>query len=135
MSSSAAASLAADIILIVHVAIAAFITIGLLLIWIGALAGWRWIRNPWFRALHLGAIVFVAVQAVIGRICPLTIWEDRLRGVQTGSGFIERHLSALLYWDLPTAAFTAMYVGFALAVALTLWRIPPRRFASEPPQP
>jgi len=121
-----ARELLADAILITHVAIAGFIVCGLLLTWAGAIAGWRWVRNPWFRGIHLGAIVFVAAQAVAGRLCPLTIWEDQLRGVRSETGFIERHLSALLYWDLPTAAFTALYVGFALLVALTLWKVPPR---------
>ena len=25
-------------------------------LWIGAALGWPWVRNPWFRFLHLGAI-------------------------------------------------------------------------------
>jgi hypothetical protein len=127
----------ADLVLAVHVAIAVSIVAGLLLVWIGAAAGWRWVRNPWLRASHLAAIAYVAIQAVAGRICPLTTWEDRLRGVRTERGFIERHLSALLYWDLPPVAFTTMYVAFALLVALTMWRVPPRPFrrraAPQPP--
>lgn len=128
MAGTSAGAWLADLVLAVHVAIAVSIVLGLVLVWIGAAAGWRWVRNPWLRAGHLAAIGYVALQAVAGRICPLTTWEDRLRGVRTERGFIERHLSSLLYWDLPTAAFTAIYVGFALLVALTLWQVPPRPF-------
>ena len=128
----------ADLVLVAHVAIALSIVLGLALVWIGAAIGWHWVRNPWLRAAHLAAIGYVAIQAVAGRICPLTTWEDQLRGVRTEGGFIERHLSALLYWDLPAAVFTAMYVGFALLVALAMWRVPPRPFtrraAPHPPE-
>ena len=70
----------ADVLLVVHFLIVAFIVGGLLLVWIGAALGWRWVRNPWFRYLHLGAIAFVAAEALFGVMCPLTVWEDTLRG-------------------------------------------------------
>src|SRR5205814_36270 len=50
----------ADLLLGVHFAIAAFIVGGLVLVWAGAARGWGWVRNPWFRYLHLAAIAFVA---------------------------------------------------------------------------
>lgn len=122
------AALLADIVLVVHAGIAAFMVGGMAAIWAGVAAGWSWVRNPWFRALHLGVIVFVALQSLAGRLCPLTVWEDWLRGAGSREqGFIERRVEALLYWDLPFHAFTALYVAFALAVALTWWYAPPRR--------
>lgn len=117
----------ADAILVLHLAIATFIAGALPLIWIGAWRGWRWVHDPRFRLSHLAAIAFVALQAVAGRLCPLTVWEDRLRGVASERGFVERHLAPILYWDLPAWAFTALYVGYALATATTLWLLPPRR--------
>ncbi|MGH8640305.1 MAG: DUF2784 family protein, partial [Burkholderiales bacterium] len=45
----------ADLILIVHFLFVAFVVGGLALIWIGAAAGWEWVRNFWFRVAHLGA--------------------------------------------------------------------------------
>jgi hypothetical protein len=124
-------TLLADLILVAHVAIAGFIVGALLLTWLGAWRGWRWVRDPWFRWGHLAAICFVALQALAGRLCPLTIWEDQLRGVASERGFIERHLAPLLYWPLPPWAFTAIYVAFALAVAATLWWLPPLRHAGR----
>lgn len=118
----------ADAVLLLHAAIALWIVLMLPLAWIGGAAGWGWVRNPWLRAAHLAGIACVALQALAGRICPLTTLEDRLRGLEDGRGFIERHVSALLYWDLPPAAFAALYTGFALLVALAWWQVPPRPF-------
>jgi hypothetical protein len=73
-------ALLADLVLIVHFAFVIFVTGGLALIWIGAVAGWQWVRNFWFRVAHLGAIVFVAGEALAGVWCPLTIWEAQFRG-------------------------------------------------------
>ncbi|MGH8706445.1 MAG: DUF2784 family protein, partial [Burkholderiales bacterium] len=60
----------ADALLVLHFAIVAFIVGGLILTWVGAGLAWAWVRNPWFRYLHLGAIAFVALEAVIGMTCP-----------------------------------------------------------------
>jgi hypothetical protein len=118
----------ADFILVIHFAIVLFIVAGLPVIWIGAVFGWRWVRNRGFRAAHLAAIVFVAFEAVIGMVCPLTTWEAELRtGEAPESGFIERYVGGLLYYDLPPWVFTLGYITFALAVALTYYFFPPER--------
>lgn len=116
----------AELVLVVHFALAAFITAGFLLIPLGAAAGWRWVRSRRLRLLHAGAIVFVALESLAGIACPLTVWEDMLRGAaRPGPGFIERWVGGLLYWDLPAVAFTAIYVALAL-LAIALWRrVPP----------
>jgi hypothetical protein len=123
----------ADVLLIVHFLIAAFIVGGLLLVWIGAGLGWRWVRNPWFRYLHLGAIAFVAAEAVLGVMCPLTVLEDMLRGSVTAESFIARWVRALLYYQAPEWVFTAAYVSWTLATLLTLRWVPPRRARRETP--
>lgn len=69
----------ADIVLIAHVAFVAFVVLGLLLILYGGCRNWRWIRNPWFRVLHLVAIGLVVIQSWLGIICPLTTLEVALR--------------------------------------------------------
>jgi len=117
----------ADILLVVHVTFILFVVGGLLLIWIGWALRWRWVRNLWFRLVHLLCIGYVAVQAVVGAMCPLTVWEDRLRGVErVGPGFIERHLGRLLYYDLPDWVFITAYAGFGAIVLLTFILFPPR---------
>ncbi len=118
---------AADIILVIHFLFVAFVVSGLALIWIGAMAGWRWVRDFWFRIAHLAAICFVAAEALLGMICPLTTWEDALRGAPTEAGFIARWIHRILFYSFPDWVFTAAYVLFALAVALTMRLVPPRR--------
>jgi hypothetical protein len=120
-------TLLADAVLVVHAAFVTFVVGGLLAIWIGAWRGWAWVRHFGFRVAHLCAIVFVAVEALIGVACPLTLLEDHLRDRQSQSGFIARALQRMLYWDLPAWAFTVAYLAFAVAVALTIVWITPRR--------
>lgn len=118
----------ADLILILHVAIAGFITAGFVVIPLGAAKGWRWVRRRRLRLLHAGAMAFVALESLAGFACPLTVWEDVLRGAaRTEAGFIQRWLGRMLYWDFPVEAFTALYVVLAL-LAIALWRwVPPER--------
>ena len=122
----------ADVLLVVHFLIAAFIVGGLLLVWIGAALGWRWVRNPWFRYLHLGAIAFVAAEALLGMMCPLTVLEDMLRGSAPAESFIGRWIRALLYYQAPEWVFTAAYVGWTLATLATLRWVPARRINRNP---
>ena len=117
----------ADAVLIAHFAFVLFVTGGLLLIWIGAAAGWRWVRNPWFRFAHLAAIVFVAGEALVGVWCPLTVWEAELRGVRAEKSFLAQWIHRLMYYEFPEWVFTTAYVLFTLAVAATLWLVPPVR--------
>jgi len=119
--------LAADALLVFHFAIAAFIVGGLILVWIGAAAGWMWVRNPWFRYAHVGAIAFVAAEALLGYACPLTVWEDTLRGGVRPESFIGRWVYRLLYYNAPEWLFTTLYAAWAGATLLTLKLVPPRR--------
>jgi len=124
-------SLLADIVLVAHFAFVLFVVGGLALIWIGAAAGWRWIRNFWFRIAHLAAIVFVAGEALAGIWCPLTVWEDALRGVHGKKSFVARWIHRVLFYDFPGWVFTVAYVAFALAVAATWWFVRPARTSNN----
>ncbi len=117
----------ADAVLVLHALLVLFIVGGLIAIWIGAALRQGWARNRAFRFTHLGAISIVAGLAVLNVPCPLTVLEDWLRtGAASSHGFIQRWVSALLYYDLPLWVFAVSYVVFLLAVVLTWWRIPPR---------
>ncbi len=118
----------ADAILLVHAAVVLFVVGGLLAIWAGLAANRPWARHLGFRLAHLAAIAFVAAESLAGIACPLTVWEDALRGRDPGAqSFVGRAVRSALYWDLPEAVFTAAYVAFAMLVAWTWWRWPPRR--------
>jgi hypothetical protein len=119
--------LLADTILLIHFAFVLFVVGGLGLTWIGVWCGWRWIRNLQFRILHLAAIIFVAGEALLGIMCPLTEWEDALRGATPDKSFIARWVHRLMFFQFPEWVFTTAYVLFALVVVAT-WRwVPPQR--------
>ena len=116
----------ADLLLVFHFLVAGFIALGLILVWIGALARWSWVRNPWFRYLHLAAIMLVAAEALLGYACPLTVWEDLLRGGVRPESFVGRWVYRLLYYNAPEWVFTALYCAWATASLLTLKMVPPK---------
>lgn len=124
--------LAADLLLFVHAFFVAFVILGLVLIVIGKYRSWLWVRNPWFRILHLTAISVVLLESLFGIACPLTIWEMMLREkagdvVYTGS-FIAYWLEAALYYTAPKWIFTLCYSIFGLLVGITWFWVRPRAF-------
>lgn len=121
----------ADLVLVVHAAFVAFVVVGLVLIWIGRLRRWSFVRNFWFRAAHLAAIGVVAAESLADYVCPLTTWEDQLRllagGEQRYQGsFIQHWLHRVIFFDLGENVFTIVYIAFFIAIALSLWLVPPR---------
>jgi hypothetical protein len=119
--------LVADALLVLHFLIAAFIVAGLLLVWLGAAFRWQWVKNAWFRYAHLAAIAFVAAEALLGIACPLTLWEDLLRGGVRPESFVARWVQYLLYYRAPEWVFTLAYLLWSVATLATLWLVPPRR--------
>jgi hypothetical protein len=121
----------ADVIVVLHVAYVSFVLFGLLAILIGAACGWRWVRNPWFRALHLLAIGIVVFEALYSIECPLTTWEHKLRVAAnetvSDASFMGRLFHNLLFYDLRPETFTKIYVVFGLLVLSTFFLAPPRR--------
>ena len=129
----------ADAVLVLHAAFVAFVVVGLVAILVGGARGWRWVRDPRFRALHLSAIGLVVAETWAGVTCPLTTLEDSLRvaaGEATYSGaFIAHWLGRLLYWQAPPWAFTIAYTLFGAAVAASWWLVRPRPFRADPDPP
>ena len=116
----------ADAVLVLHAGFVAFVIGGALYIWIGAWRRWNGARNPVFRIAHLAAIVFVAIESMFGYLCPLTIWEDALRGSTNELGFVARWIRRAIYFDFPLWVFTIAYILFSTVVAATFVLIPPR---------
>ncbi|MCW5630782.1 MAG: DUF2784 domain-containing protein [Rhodoferax sp.] len=126
----------ADLALALHVSFVVFVVAGLLLVLAGGWRRWRWVRNPWFRSLHLLAIVFVVGQTWLGQVCPLTTLEMWMRAqggaaVYAGS-FIGHWLQVLLYYQAPNWVFAVVYSLFALAVVAAWTWVRPRGFRAAP---
>lgn len=116
----------ADVVVVVHALIAAFIALGFALIPLGAWLGWRFVRRRWLRLTHLAGILFVTAETVVGFTCPLTAWENVLRREDTnGVGFVAGWVRRLLYYDVPLWVFGLIYAVAAI-LAVLLWRwVPP----------
>jgi hypothetical protein len=71
--------------------------------------------------------LFVAAEPLMGIACPLTAWEDSLRGTHQSAGFIERHIHPVMFYQAPTWMFSAVYVAFAALVLVTWFIVPPVR--------
>ena len=125
---------AATLILLVHFVVVAFNVFGLIAVPIGRLFGWEFVRGFWWRFAHVLSLAAVALQAVLGRACFLTIWENALRtdaGPSDVPPMIASWINSVLYWPLPLWVFAAGYVG-VLLYALMLWRwVPPRIRTTE----
>jgi len=118
--------LLADSVLFLHILVVAFVVLGLVAVIIGGARKWNWVRNPWFRLVHLVCIAVVVLQAWGGVVCPLTtleMWLRRLAGEIAYSGsFISHWMEQLLYYDLPSWVFTIIYTAFgSLVFATWLW--------------
>jgi hypothetical protein len=112
----------------VHLVVIAFNVSGLVAIPLGGWLGWGWVRVRWWRWLHLASMALVAVQAVAGQACFLTIWQSRL----SGSGGAPEPLilgvvNRLIFWPLPLWAFAALYVLLLVYVLALMKLVPPRR--------
>ncbi|HEY2752081.1 DUF2784 domain-containing protein [Phenylobacterium sp.] len=124
---STAAPLLGDAVLALHLAVIAFNVLGLIAILVGAARHWEWVHIRWWRLLHLASWGVVAAQALLGRACFLTLWQDQLSRTSGEAPLIMRWVNSLIYWPLPIWVFGVIYIAlFALVVALW-WRVPVRR--------
>lgn len=120
----------ANLIALVHAAWVAFIVLGLAAILLGIVFRWSWVRNFWFRTVHLTMMAVVVVESLAGLPCPSTIWEHRLRqraGQVTLEGdFIAYWVHRLIFYEAEPWVFTTLYVVFGLAVLAAFLFAPPR---------
>jgi hypothetical protein len=122
--------LAADAVFWGHMAVIAFNVFGLVAIPLGAWRAWRFVRVFWWRALHALALVLVALQAVLGQACFLTIWESDLLGrageAASSAPLIQRWITALVFWPFPIWVFAVAYVAICGYTLMLWWFVPPR---------
>jgi hypothetical protein len=83
--------LAADGVLLAHLAFIAFVMLG-------ALLALKW---PWAAAMHVPAVAWATFVELTGRICPLTFIENHFRTsaglAGYGDSFIEHYLLRVIY--------------------------------------
>ena len=115
------ARLAADAVLVAHLAFILFAAFGALL----ALR-WRWI--PF---LQLPAAAWAFFVEATGRICPLTVLENALRvrsGMDGyGDGFVEHYLLAVIYPDGLTPGIQLALAAVIVALNAVIYAAVVRR--------
>lgn len=124
-------ALLANIVLSVHFGYVAFTVGGEIAILLGGALGWGWVRNLPFRIVHAATVVFVAIEALVGMSCPLTVWEYQLRQLagerlRAQIPFIPRLIHAIMFYTFPAWVFIVVYVAYALLVGLTFLIVRPR---------
>ena len=130
MSSESAYAAGAIAILYAHFGIVAFNIFWLIAIPLGACRDWRFVRNIWWRSAHMASLAVVALQALDGRLCFLTILQDdfetRAGAALQAPSLLTRLVTNAIYWPLQLSTFVVIYcVGAAFAVA-SWWLVPPR---------
>lgn len=120
----------ADLIVGVHVGYVAFVVLGQLLILIGWLAGWQWVRNFWFRITHFIMMAVVVYEEIRNIRCPLSVLEENCRTLagqsMSGETFMGRLLHSILFYDAPPIVFTIGYLSFGAIILMTLLFCRPR---------
>lgn len=123
--------LLADLVVVTHAAYVSFVVLGQLAIVVGLLFRKQWARNFWLRAIHLGMIVVVVLEAWLGIACPLTVWEQELRRLAGQANypgdFVGYWANRLIFFQAEPWVFTLVYTLFGLLVAGTFVLAPPRR--------
>jgi len=151
----------ADVVVGIHLAFLLFTLLGQLVILVGVVCKWQWVRNPWFRFIHLAFIVFVAFEYMISFECPLTTWEYDFRTLalredarsqglkaeeidayvrehrrtQDERSFVGRFMNQIVFFeDLDPLhwAFAVGYITFAAIVIATFVFAPPRFKSRQP---
>jgi len=74
-----------NFVAVLHASVSIFVVGGFVMIAIGKIKGWSWTENFKFRATHLSILLFIAIRLSIGAPCPLSVWEDSLRGKNNNS--------------------------------------------------
>jgi hypothetical protein len=123
------ARLAADGVLVLHLAFVVFVMTGALLAF----------RVRWIVFAHLPAVVWAIVVEATGRFCPLTLLENALRIRAGASGyhesFIEHYVVRLLYPEGLTSGMQLALATLVLVVNVVLYGIillqRPRRAAAS----
>lgn len=89
----------------------------------------------WWRLAHLLSLALVAVQALLGRVCFLTLWQADLAGAAQVQPLIAGWVNRLIYWPLPLWVFAAGYTVIFVYVVVLWFLVPPQRGSQDPVQP
>ena len=109
-----------EIVLLFHFCIFLFIILSFILIPLGYYQKWEWVKNKYYRLIHLVLMGIVFIETILGFMCPLTILENFLRNDIEINNKITKIIHQIMYWGLPTYQFIILYL-LSLLYLIFLW--------------
>ena len=116
----------ADFILFFHFFIAFFVILGLFFP-IGYKLNLALASNFYIRLIHLLLIGIIFFETILGFICPLTIFENSLRGNPVTKSFVSKWLGNILFWDFSLSYFILIYFICFLWTLFIWFYYPPNK--------
>lgn len=109
----------AALILALHAACSLFVILMPFAVPLGVWQSWQWVRDPWVRDIHLGTVVFIAIEVALKKPCPFTVWENHCR-VRASmplytSGFFDYWVENLLKIPFQDWMFESIFITIGLA--------------------
>ena len=109
-----------EIVLLFHFCIFLFMILSFFLIPIGYYQKWKWVKNKYYRSMHIILMGIISIETILGFMCPFTILENYLRDdIKVDNKFTEI-VHQILYWDLPNYQFIILYL-FSFSYLIFLW--------------
>ena len=113
-------SLFSEIVLLFHFCIFLFMIISFFLIPLVYYQKWKWVKNKYYRLIHLILMGIIFIETILGFMCPLTVLENFLRNNIEINNKITQIIHQVMYWNLPTYQFTILYL-LSLLYLIFLW--------------
>lgn len=121
----------ADLIVVTHFVWILFMLVGFILTLRGLF--YKKFFERWlFRTLHLFGIAYVSILAIMGKYCPLTIWENALRAkydtrLTYAGSFMIHYLEELVYPDINPLIIRILTTFIAVFTVVVFIIRPPER--------
>ena len=109
-----------EIVLLFHFCIFLFVILSFFLIPLGYSRKWEWVKNKYYRLIHLFLMGIIFIETILGFMCPLTILENFLRNDIEINNKITQIIHQIMYWDLPSYQFIILYL-LSLLYLIFLW--------------
>jgi len=116
----------ADTILLIHFLIIIFIVSLFLLIPISYKLNWEFLKKKQIRVVHVLLISIVTIETIVGVHCPLTILENKFRGIFVNTSFISSIVKEIIFWELPSIYFLIAYILCFFWTIFLWWKYPPK---------
>lgn len=121
----------ADTIVVMHFAWIIFMLAGFIFT---VVAFWhkKFFDKRLFRTLHLCGIVYVSSLAILGKYCPLTIWENTLRqkydpGLTYPGSFMVHYIEMLVYPEVNPGIILIPTIFIAIFTIFVFIKKPPKK--------